>query len=126
MSTLALIGASENPESLAFKLFTRLKEGGFEVIPVNPNYQTIAGVKCFSSLTELKTAPEVVIFMVNPKLTLQILPQVVELQIKKVWFQPWTFDDEVLEFCRENGLDFNTEHCMIIAPLSIVEEFLKR
>ena len=36
------------------------------------------------------------------------------------------FDDEVLEFCRENGLDFNTEHCMIIAPLSIVEEFLKR
>ena len=126
MSTLALIGASENPESLAFRLFTRLREGGFEVIPINPNYQTIAGVKCFSSLTELKTTPEVVIFMVNPKLTLQILPQVVELQIKKVWFQPWTFDDEVLEFCRENGLDFNTEHCMIVAPLSIVEEFLKR
>ena len=88
MSTLALIGASENPESLAFRLFTRLREGGFEVIPINPNYQTIAGVKCFSSLTELKTTPEVVIFMVNPKLTLQILPQVVELQIKKVWFQP--------------------------------------
>lgn len=126
MSTLALIGASENPESLAFRLFTRLREGGFEAIPINPNYQMIAGVPCFTSLSELKTAPEVVIFMVNPKLTLQILPQVVELQIKKVWFQPWTFDDEVLEFCRENGLDFNTEHCMIVAPLSIVEEFLKR
>ena len=126
MSILALIGASGNPESLAFRLFTRLKEGGFEVIPVNPNYQMIAGVPCFTSLSELKTTPKVVIFMVNPKLTLQILPQVVELQIKKVWFQPWTFDDEVLEFCRENGLDFNTEHCMIIAPLSIVEEFLKR
>lgn len=88
MSTLALIGASENPESLAFKLFTRLREGGFEVVPINPNYQTIAGVECFASLSELKTTPKVVIFMVNPKLTLQILPQVVELQIKKVWFQP--------------------------------------
>ena len=88
MSSLALIGASENPESLAFKLFTRLREGDFEVIPINPNYQTIAGVECFASLSELKTTPEVVIFMVNPKLTLQILPQVVELQIKKVWFQP--------------------------------------
>ena len=126
MPNLALIGASENPESLAFRLFTRLREGGFEVIPINPNYQMIAGIPCFASLAELKIAPEVVIFMVNPKLTLQILPQVVELQIKKVWFQPWTFDDEVLEFCRENDLDFNTEHCMIIAPLSIVEEFLKR
>ena len=88
MPTLALIGASENPESLAFKLFTRVKEGSFEVIPINPNYQMISGVQCFPSLSELKIAPEVVIFMVNPKLTLQILPQVVELQIKKVWFQP--------------------------------------
>jgi len=88
MPTLALIGASENPESLSFRLFTRLREGGFEVIPINPKYQTIAGVTCFASLSELKTTPEVVIFMVNPKLTLQILPQVVELQIKKVWFQP--------------------------------------
>lgn len=88
MSSLALIGASENPESLAFRLFTRLREGGFEVIPINPNYQTIAGVPCFPSLSKLKTPPEVVIFMVNPKLTLQILPQIVELQIKKAWFQP--------------------------------------
>ena len=88
MSSLALIGASENPESLAFRLFTRLREGGFEVIPINPNYQAIAGIPCFTSLSELRTPPEVVIFMVNPKLTLQILPQVVELQIKKVWFQP--------------------------------------
>ena len=88
MPSLTLIGASENPESLAFRLFTRLREGGFEVIPINPNYQMIAGVQCFPSLSELKTTPEVVIFMVNPKLTLQMLPQVVELQIKKVWFQP--------------------------------------
>ena len=88
MPRLALIGASENPESLAFRLFTRLREGGFDIIPINPNYQTIAGIPCFTSLSELKTTPEVVIFMVNPKLTLQILPQVVELQIKKVWFQP--------------------------------------
>lgn len=88
MPSLALIGASENPESLAFRLFTRLREGGFDIIPINPNYQTIAGIPCFASLSELKTTPEVVIFMVNPKLTLQILPQVVELQIKKVWFQP--------------------------------------
>ena len=126
MSSLALIGASENPESLAFKLFTRLREGGFEVIPINPNYQTIAGVECFASLSELKTTPEVVIFMVNPKLTLQILPQVVELQIKKVWFQPWTFDDEVLEFCRENNLKVEHEKCLLIAPITTLETFIQR
>ncbi len=123
MSTLALIGASENPESLSFRLFTRLKEGGFEVIPVNPNYQTIAGVPCFASLSELKTVPEVVIFMVNPKLTLQILPQVVDLNIKKVWFQPWTFDDEVLAYCKEKGLKAEYEKCLLITPLECLRAF---
>ena len=123
MPNLALIGASENPESLAFRLFTRLKEGGFEVIPINPKYQTIAGIPCFPSLAELEIAPEVVIFMVNPKLTLQILPQVVELQIKKVWFQPWTFDDEVLAYCKEKGLKAEYEKCLLIAPLECLRAF---
>lgn len=124
MPNLALIGASENPESLAFRLFTRLREGGFEVIPINPNYQMIAGIPCFASLAELKIAPEVVIFMVNPKLTLQILPQVVELQIKKVWFQPWTFDDEVLAYCKEKGLKAEYEKCLLIAPLETLKSFI--
>lgn len=57
-------------------------------MPINPNYQMIAGVPCFASLSELKTLPEAVIFMVNPKLTLQVLEEVVKLKIKKVWFQP--------------------------------------
>ncbi len=48
----------------------------------------IAGVPCFAALSELKTLPEAVIFMVNPQLTLKVLGQVVELKIKKVWFQP--------------------------------------
>ena len=124
MPNLALIGASENPESLAFRLFTRLREGGFEVIPINPNYQMIAGIPCFASLAELKIAPEVVIFMVNPKLTLQILPQVVELQIKKVWFQPGSFDDSVIAKAEALGLKINTTHCILIAPQNLVEEFV--
>lgn len=116
MLQVALIGASEHPDSLAFKLFTRLRESGFELTPINPNYQTIAGVKCFASLSELKIPPEVVIFMVNPKLTLQILPQVVALNIKKVWLQPETFNDEVLAYCQEHDFIVEHEKCLLIAP----------
>ena len=62
--------------------------------------------------------------MVNPKLTLQMLPQVVELQIKKVWFQPWTFDDEVLAYCKEKVLKAEYEKCLLIAPLEALESFI--
>ncbi len=126
MSHIALIWASENPESLAFRLFIRLREGGFEVVPINPNYQMIAGVPCFASLSELKTLPEAVIFMVNPKLTLQVLEEVVKLKIKKVWFQPWTFDDGVLKFCAKAGLEVEHEKCLLVSPLQTLEEFAKK
>lgn len=85
----------------------------------------IADVPCFASLSELPTVPEVVIFMINPQLSLKILEQVVTLKIKKIWFQPWTFDDEVLAFCKENKLDYENEKCLIISPIQVLEEFVK-
>ena len=55
---------------------------------MNPNCGNIEGISCFHSLSELPEVPEVVIFMVNPQLSLKVLEQVVKLKIKKVWFQP--------------------------------------
>lgn len=115
MLHVALIGASEKP-SLSQKLFFRLQEAGFQVAPVNPNCTKIWEVVCFPSLAAISEKPEVVIFMVNPKLTLQILPQVVELQIKKVWLQPETFNDEVLAYCQEHDLTVEHEKCLLIVP----------
>lgn len=81
---------------------------------------------CFPSLAAISEKPEVVIFMVNPKLTLQILPQVVALNIKKVWFQPETFNDEVLKFCAKAGLEVEHEKCLLVSPLQTLEEFAKK
>lgn len=91
---------------------------------MNPNCGNIEGISCFHSLSELPEVPEVVIFMVNPQLSLKVLEQVVELKIKKVWFQPETFNDEVLKFCAEAGLKVEHEKCLLVAPLEHLEAFL--
>ncbi|RKW24139.1 CoA-binding protein [Candidatus Gracilibacteria bacterium] len=129
MFSVALFGASAREESLALKLQIRLQKEGIQIFPINPRYPEINGTACYPSFEEVYKEGQRVdlfVFMTNPQLTLDLLSNNLKFGVKKVWFQPGTFDDEVLEFCRENGLDFNTEHCMIIAPLSIVEEFLKR
>lgn len=122
MFPVALVGASEKP-SLSQKLFFRLQEVGFQVAPVNPNCTKLWEIACFPSLAAIPKKPEVVIFMVNPKLTLQILPQVVDLNIKKVWFQPGTFDDEVLAYCKEHQLSVEHEKCLLIAPPQVLKDF---
>ncbi|MBB1557053.1 MAG: CoA-binding protein [candidate division SR1 bacterium] len=129
MFSVALFGASAREESLALKLQNRLQKEGIQIFPINPRYPEINGIFCYPSFEEVDKeghSVDLFVFMTNPQLTLDLLKNNLKFGVKKVWFQPGTFDDEVLEFCRENGLDFNTEHCMIIAPLSIVEEFLKR
>lgn len=129
MFSVALFWASAREESLALKLQNRLQKEWIQIFPINPRYPEINWIFCYPSFEEVDKeghSVDLFVFMTNPQLTLDLLKNNLKFWVKKVWFQPWTFDDEVLEFCRENGLDFNTEHCMIIAPLSIVEEFLKR
>ena len=129
MFSVALFWASAREESLALKLQIRLQKEWVQIYPINPRYPEINWIFCYPSFEEVDKDGQRVdlfVFMTNPQLTLDLLKNNLKFWVKKVWFQPWTFDDEVLEFCRANGLDFNTEHCMIIAPLSIVEEFLKR
>ena len=129
MFSIALFWASAREESLALKLQIRLQKEWIQIFPINPRYPEINWIFCYPSFEEVDKEGQRVdlfVFMTNSQLTLDLLSNNLKFWVKKVWFQPWTFDDEVLEFCRENGLDFNTEHCMIIAPLSIVEEFLKR
>ena len=129
MFSVALFWASAREESLALKLQIRLQKEWVQIYPINPRYPEINWTACYPNFEEVYQEGQRVdlfVFMTNPQLTLDLLSNNLKFWVKKVWFQPWTFDDKVLDFCRENGLDFNTEHCMIIAPLSIVEEFLKR
>ena len=129
MFSVALFWASAREESLALKLQNRLQKEWIQIFPINPRYPEINWVVCYPSFEEVDKqghSVDLFVFMTNPQLTLDLLKNNLKFWVKKVWFQPWTFDDKVLEFCREHGLDFNTEHCMIVAPLSIVEEFLKR
>lgn len=129
MFSIALFWASAREESLALKLQNRLQKEWIQIFPINPRYPEINWVVCYPSFEEVDKeghSVDLFVFMTNPQLTLDLLKKNLKFWVKKVWFQPWTFDDKVLDFCSENGLDFNTEHCMIIAPLSIVEEFLKR
>ena len=129
MFSIALFWASAREESLALKLQIRLQKEWVHIYPINPRYPEINWTACYPNFEGVYNEGQRVdlfVFMTNPELTLDLLSDNLKFWVKKVWFQPWTFDDKVLDFCRENGLDFNTEHCMIIAPLSIVEEFLKR
>lgn len=121
---IALFGASARPDSLALKLQRRIISRNQTFFPINPKYEEIDGIKAYSDLNVLPETPDLVVFMTNPQISLSLLDQVIAKKVKKIWFQPGSFDDSVIKKAESLGLKINTTHCMLVAPFSIVEEFV--
>lgn len=91
----AVVGASDNPEKFGYKIFKKLLEHGYEVYPVNPRLEEIEGITVYHSLSSIQRKIDVVDFVVNPSIGKTILPEVKELGIENVWFQPGARSEEI-------------------------------
>ena len=56
VETIALVGASSNPERDSYKVMEFLINKGYKIYPVNPNEacNKIHNLKCYSSLDEIE------------------------------------------------------------------------
>ncbi len=66
--SICLVGASTKEKSIGYELLRSIKTYGYkgEVFPVNPKADEILGYKCFHTIAELKTSPDLGI-IVTPK-----------------------------------------------------------
>src|SRR5690606_20327298 len=64
-TSVAILGARENPSGWTARIFANLQRFGFPgpVYPVNPNHDTIWGVPCFPDLSALPAAPDHLVVM---------------------------------------------------------------
>ncbi|WP_111733419.1 bifunctional acetate--CoA ligase family protein/GNAT family N-acetyltransferase [Roseovarius amoyensis] len=53
--SVAVFGASDSPDSVGGRVFTNIRDSGFkgDIYPINPRYETVAGVKCLSDIAQL-------------------------------------------------------------------------
>ncbi len=68
--SIAIVGASESPDSWAPEIHRSLAHLGFdgELFPVNPKYERVWGVPCRSSILELPRGVDLVVFVVPARI----------------------------------------------------------
>ena len=101
----AIVGASENTQKYGCKILKKLKQLGYEVYAVNPNYETILGDKCYPDLLSIPEVPDVVNIVVSPKYGIKTVEEAMSLGIKQIWLQPGTVSKEILELANSNGIE---------------------
>jgi acetyltransferase len=66
--SVALVGATERAGSVGATVLRNLREGGFAgpIYPVNPKYETIAGLRAWPDIASLPAVPELAIICTPP------------------------------------------------------------
>jgi predicted CoA-binding protein len=100
-----VIGATIDETKYGYKVLKDLVGAEYKVVGMNPKYKNIDSIVCYSSLELISPKPDVVVFVVPPAVGLQILDQVKQLDINKVWFQPGAESDEIREKIKKLNLD---------------------
>jgi predicted CoA-binding protein len=113
-NVFAVVGASRDPQKYGHQVYRDLKDAGYKVYPVNPNAQEVLGDKCYPSLKEPPEKPDVVVTVVPPQVTEQIVKACKELGIRKVWMQPGSESEDAVRYCKENDLEVVYNVCIMV------------
>lgn len=114
LKTWALLGATDDKSKFGYKILRRLKDKGYTVYGVNPKYDIIDEIKIYKSIDEVPEAVEGINIIVNPKIAMASLPAIKAKGIKNLWFQPGSYNDEVIAAATEMGFNIENEKCLYV------------
>ena len=119
VKTIALIGASTNPERDSFKVMKFLIENGYQVFPVNPNEANnqILGKKCFSNLKEIEQRIDMVDIFRAKEFVMDITLDAIKVGVDVIWTQEGIVDQKSSHLAKNKGIIFIMNEC----PKKILE-----
>jgi len=114
---IAVVGVSTNTNKMGWKIYKELKSAAFKVYPVNPKYGIIEKDVCYPKLQMLPKKPDVVITVVPPRVTEQIVKQCKILKISKIWMQSGSESERIINFCKNNDIEVVYNVCFVVNGL---------
>ncbi|TYB31034.1 MAG: CoA-binding protein [Candidatus Mcinerneyibacterium aminivorans] len=110
---IAVVGATDKEEKYGFKVFKKLKKIGYTVFPVNPNVDFIENDEVYNSISKVNDRIDAVSMIVNPQVGKNIIKEINRKNIDLVWFQPGAYNEELIDYCRENNIKVIYERCVL-------------
>ncbi len=111
---IAVVGATDEPGKYGGIVYRDLKAKGYSVVPVNPDRDAVDGDRCYASLSELSSVPDIVNVVIPPDRTLLLLDEIAAIGDVAVWIQPGAADQAVRDRVAELGLSSLIDACIMI------------
>ena len=126
MKTIAVYGMSTNIAKAEHTVPGYLLKRGYNIIPINPNAETILKQKVYRNLMEIPDKIDIVNIFRPEEEALTIVKEAIERKkakgdIKLIWLQLGLKNAEAKQLAKENGIDYIEDKCIYIEHKKFVD-----
>lgn len=112
--TIAVVGLSADWFRPSYFAAKYMLEHGYRIIPVNPRYDEVLGVRCFRTLEDIEMPVDMVDVFRRSADVAPIAAQAVRIGAKVLWQQLGVASAEAAQIARQAGLDSVMDRCVKI------------
>ena len=111
-TTIAVVGASSNPDKASYGIMRQLQRSGYRVIPVNPRETEILGERSYPSLADVPEPIDIVDVFRRAEDTPGIADEAVTIGAKALWLQTGIVSEEAAARATAGGLVAVMDSCI--------------
>ena len=111
-STIAMVGASSNPDRASHGIMRKLQQVGYRVIPINPRETEILGERAYASLADVPEPIDIVDVFRRQEDTPAIADEAVKIGAKALWLQTGITNEEAAVRAASGGLMVVMDACI--------------
>ncbi len=110
--TIALVGASSNPDKASYGIMQKLQRAGYRVIPINPREAEILGEQSYASLLDVPEPIDIVDVFRRSEDTPSIADDAVTIGAKALWLQTGIANEDAAARATAGGLTVVMDRCI--------------
>ena len=111
-TTIAIVGASSNPDKASHGIMQKLQRAGYRVIPVNPRETEVLGERSYPSLADIPERIDIVDVFRRAEDTPQIADEAVTIGAKALWLQSGITNEDAAARAEAAGLTVVMDACI--------------
>jgi len=127
--SVAMVGVSHHKGKVGYEILANMIAAGYEgeIFPVNPQADTIEGLKCYPDLLSIGQVPELVVIVVPARIVPAIMRQCAKIKVKSVIIITAGFKEvgkegielekQIVQIAKRAGIRLIGPNCLgVIAP----------